>query len=143
MKPNSVIWGMFFSVLFFSLYYLINAAILSNRYIIFFKSSSKYLFNPKRKIEQKLLSHNCEFADWLASYGIANSSKFWKVGWKFSLSICSVHVLELDWAWILSAYFMDNTLEKIDNSLERLELDAIKQPQPLVLFISIFIVGKG
>ena len=63
------------------------------------------------------------------------------MGWKISLSICSVHVLKLDWAWILSAYFIDNTLEKTDNSLERLELDAIEQP--LVLFISIFIVGKG
>ena len=63
------------------------------------------------------------------------------MGWKFSLSICSVYVLKLDWAWILSAYFIDNTLEKTDNSLERLGLDAIEQP--LVLFISIFIVGKG
>jgi len=43
------------------------------------------LFN--KEIGQKLLSHSCGFADWLAWYEITNSSRPWET---FALLICII-----------------------------------------------------
>jgi len=63
-KPNLVIWGISFSDLFSSFHCLMKVAILSSEHMIFLKSPLKYLFMPKRKIKQKLLSHNYKSASW-------------------------------------------------------------------------------
>jgi len=43
--------------------------------MMFLTSPFKYSSIPKRKIGQKLPSHNCGSTGWLAEYGIAEDSK--------------------------------------------------------------------
>lgn len=66
-NSNSAIYRMLLAILFSKEHCLINTTILRKEHMIFLASSSKYWSISNKKIGQKLLSHNCGFADWLAA----------------------------------------------------------------------------
>ena len=83
-------------------------------------SPFKYLSILKREIRQKLLSHNCESAGWLAKYGIAKDSKPW-----------GIHVLLINILWGSSvslttlAVFVESFIPFFKDVSEREELSIL------------------